>query len=82
MRGRKYNRQPRQVAGVEERIIKMNSDNKVYFSRIGDCDKWIDNNDSGTMKILIFPRRWWSIKDWKFCIKFKKNFRSGFVTKN
>lgn len=53
---------------------------KVYFSKIGDADKWVDDNDTGQFKIFMLPKRWWRIKDWKLCLDFQKNFRSGFIT--
>ena len=56
-------------------------DSKVYFSKVGDCDKWIDDNDAGQFKIILFPMRWWNINDWKLCLDFSKNFRSGFITR-
>lgn len=54
---------------------------KIYFSRIGDMDSWVKNNDTGIFHIVLIPRRWWSIKDWKFAKDFQNNFRSGFITK-
>lgn len=55
---------------------------KIYFSRVGDCDKWITDKDTGILNIYVFPKKWWSIKNWKICIDFQKNFRSGFITKD
>ena len=55
---------------------------KVYFSKIGDADKWVEDNDSGAMSIILIPKRWWSIADWRIVIDFKKSFKSGFVTRS
>lgn len=54
---------------------------KVYFSKIGDLDTWIDANDSNIFYIVLIPKKWWRIKDWKLAIDFQHNFRSGFITK-
>ena len=58
----------------------MNSNGKVYWTKVGDADKWVTNNDSGQLHIFTVPKKWWSLKDWKFCISFHKHFRSGFIT--
>lgn len=55
---------------------------KIYFSEIPDAGDWIKENDSGIMNIILIPKRWWSIKDWKIALDFRKNFVAGFITKN
>lgn len=58
----------------------MNKDSKVYFSRLGDMDTWVEDNDSGVFHIILIPKRWWCLSDWKLVRDFQENFKSGFIT--
>lgn len=55
----------------------------VYFSkRIGkttEFNKWIDDNENASIRIILVPKPFWSIKGWKMVIDFSKNFRSSFI---
>jgi hypothetical protein len=33
------------------------------------------------MHIVLIPKKWWSVKEWKFVLDFNKHFVSGFITK-
>lgn len=55
---------------------------KVYFSRIGDGDEWVKENDSGIFHILLIPKKWWIISHWKLSFDIQNNFKSGFITKS
>lgn len=52
--------------------------NKVYFSSRDWTNDW-SCKDSGHLKIIVLPTRWWSIKEWKLAIDFNKSFESYFV---
>lgn len=38
---------------------------KLYFSKALDLSSWKDK-DTDYMTLFLVPRRWWSIKDWRF----------------
>jgi len=46
--------------------------NRVYFSNKDSWDgEWADGH--GTINVFLYPRKWWSIKDWKMTIMFMKD---------
>lgn len=52
---------------------------KVYFSNIDD--DWMKPSGDWANLIAI-PRRWWSIKDWKFINDFLKHHQIYFARRN
>ncbi len=53
------------------------SDNRLYFSHINP--DWIAPIDS--FKIIFFPKRWWSISQWKLGIDFLRENKIMFMNK-
>lgn len=45
------------------------TEEKFYFSNHKSDDWSTDNNQ---MKMILVPKKWWSIKDWKLAKKFMK----------
>lgn len=44
---------------------------KFYFSNVVSEDWSVDNNQ---MNMILIPKRWWSITDWKLSRRFMKCF--------
>lgn len=55
---------------------------KIYFSKVWDAGKWVEDNDVGYFHIVLIPKKWWSIKVWQILFDFRRNFKSGFITKD
>ncbi len=46
------------------------SHSKVYWSQSSDWDSW-EQNDFDWMVFVLIPRKWWSLKAWKFANSFR-----------
>jgi hypothetical protein len=51
---------------------------RVYFSYIEP--EWA--GEAERLTYWVCPRRWWSIKDWKLALDFRKNMNLGFIQKS
>ena len=47
--------------------------NKLYFSHCFDPEHWKDDG-CGILNVLLIPKRWWSIKEWKFALSLRSRF--------
>ena len=45
--------------------------NKVWFSNVEDS--W-DSPESGKLKVIIIPKKWWSLRSWKIAFEFSRDF--------
>jgi hypothetical protein len=48
---------------------------KVYFSKAFDPTNWNDE-DTDYMTFFLVPRKWWSIKAWKFANSLRSHMLS------
>ncbi len=51
---------------------------RVYFSDIKN-ETW---QEADSIRYVLIPRRWWSIKQWLLAIDFSKNVQLFFMKKN
>lgn len=49
---------------------------KIYWSNAPE-DVW--NTTGKTLTFWVCPEKWWSIKDWKLALEFRKNFQLYFM---
>ena len=47
--------------------------NKVYWSKVFDPTDW-NCRDFGVLTVWIVPKRWWSVKEWKFAYSLRAKF--------
>ena len=51
---------------------------KLYFSDIKN-ETWYDAGNS--MRYILVPTRWWSIKEWLLCKEFERSIQLFFMKK-
>ena len=51
---------------------------KVYFSKTFDPSDW-STNDSDFMTFFLVPRKWWSIKAWKFANSLRSSMLKAYM---
>ena len=54
-------------------------DNRFYFSNIPDENSW-SSNDNNEMRMILLPKKWWSIKEWKLAKDLMKELRITSMT--
>lgn len=50
---------------------------RVYFSDVS-TEQWFE---APSLKYIIIPNKWWSIKSWKIAIDFSKSIQLYFMKK-
>lgn len=59
------------------------SEQKLHFSKVPDFLSFSNSEDDQSFRVILLPKKWWSITAWRFSIATNRNIRiTGLTSKH